>query len=551
MPSQPSTKPQHATRLLPGALRTAVRNLSPRDSTKNETVSQHDEPTDVLSYVHKPLDLTSDRIRLLRIHPASRSGRIHIDIREGSTSDQYICLSYTWGDPTENFEISVDGRLMSVRSNLYHFLQMASRRYSNLSLWIDAICINQNDTKEKNHQVRRMSQIYRNAEKVLVWLGMTPKADMLFSMAKVWHAASRYRPLHILYYRLRGILFRIPFFDKHVKRLSYNAYWTRTWVIQEVFLARSIEVVNGENRMPFERLSTLLLPLHGHRGFEESPFAKYMSPLYWHADFWMMLDTFADTACADRRDHVYAFLGTVDKEASFQVDYNEDVCSLFWRAGEYFEAWVDDGRTQALLKALDLTVEKLREDLAGGSRSSTVLRLPHLSRPLGGLIQESLTCSQCRRYIKTNRIYDLLSCSVTSIYQPNSEDKITREFHTLLSLEADNSLSVILNPEWWTPWGSKSFGGTQRVKLHKDAFVRRPIHANESWTPLRRRRSIKKLIDLDAYEYGITLPVDVILKSPLTKPQHSLMNGRHSGTSIKKSRSTGFHTSGFGTITEV
>jgi len=38
-------------------------------------------------------------------------------------------------------------------------------------MWIDAICINQNDISERNNQVRQMGAIYSQASQVVVWLG--------------------------------------------------------------------------------------------------------------------------------------------------------------------------------------------------------------------------------------------------------------------------------------------------------------------------------------------------------------------------------------------
>ena len=38
--------------------------------------------------------------------------------------------------------------------------------------WIDAICIQQSDVSERNHQVRMMGLIYKRAAFVLAWLGM-------------------------------------------------------------------------------------------------------------------------------------------------------------------------------------------------------------------------------------------------------------------------------------------------------------------------------------------------------------------------------------------
>ena len=38
-------------------------------------------------------------------------------------------------------------------------------------LWLDAICINQNDTDERSEQVKLMGEVYRNSIRTLIWLG--------------------------------------------------------------------------------------------------------------------------------------------------------------------------------------------------------------------------------------------------------------------------------------------------------------------------------------------------------------------------------------------
>jgi hypothetical protein len=73
---------------------------------------------------------------------------------------QYTCLSYTWQTSYPQHVIEVSGRSLSVGENLYQFLH-AYRRSQSLgqlgagivkhSLWIDAVCIQKDDTKKKNH----------------------------------------------------------------------------------------------------------------------------------------------------------------------------------------------------------------------------------------------------------------------------------------------------------------------------------------------------------------------------------------------------------------
>ena len=101
----------------------------------------------------------------------------------------YGCLSYTWGPaltsdaetggPTDTarFELIVRAEesagVLSINENLYDALcQMSSSLLdSTLYMWVDAICIDQDNLKERSSQVSMMDSIYSGADKVIVWLG--------------------------------------------------------------------------------------------------------------------------------------------------------------------------------------------------------------------------------------------------------------------------------------------------------------------------------------------------------------------------------------------
>jgi len=77
-----------------------------------------------------------------------------------------------WGDPTVNRGcISVNGRCMSVTANLHSALRHLRHGRIERHLWIDAICINQDDDGEKKGQIRLMAEIYSKASRIIVWLG--------------------------------------------------------------------------------------------------------------------------------------------------------------------------------------------------------------------------------------------------------------------------------------------------------------------------------------------------------------------------------------------
>ena len=84
----------------------------------------------------------------------------------------YEALSYVWGNPDETVPIFIgDNRVCRVTKNLYTaLLRLRSHSFERI-LWVDAVCINQADDQEKAHQILRMTKIYGQASRVIIWLG--------------------------------------------------------------------------------------------------------------------------------------------------------------------------------------------------------------------------------------------------------------------------------------------------------------------------------------------------------------------------------------------
>lgn len=88
------------------------------------------------------------------------------------TSPSYEALSYTRGDPDDlGLQVKVDGTLFGVRQNLWNALDaLKSNQSTDRVLWIDAICIDHTNDKERTHQVGIMREIYAGAATVIAWL---------------------------------------------------------------------------------------------------------------------------------------------------------------------------------------------------------------------------------------------------------------------------------------------------------------------------------------------------------------------------------------------
>lgn len=134
-------------------------------------------------YEHSPLqnDLS---VRLLTLLPGSLGTPLECWFSEVSDfqNTSYEALSYAWGDDEFSERIQVventgpeqPNLVFPITQNLSQALQRL-RSDTPRTLWIDAICINQDDAKEKGSQVARMGHVFRNASCVVVWLGEDEK----------------------------------------------------------------------------------------------------------------------------------------------------------------------------------------------------------------------------------------------------------------------------------------------------------------------------------------------------------------------------------------
>jgi len=82
----------------------------------------------------------------------------------------YEALSYCWGDPSDTEPIVLSKSQFSATKNLASALRHLRLPDKQRLMWIDSICINQADNKERNHQVRQMQRIYRPSRR-LAWRG--------------------------------------------------------------------------------------------------------------------------------------------------------------------------------------------------------------------------------------------------------------------------------------------------------------------------------------------------------------------------------------------
>lgn len=162
------------------------------------------EPTTWPRKVQSTTPLYSqDHIRLLQIDSITDLDGIECSLYEyppPSVSDtSYAALSYCWGDEPQDHTLSINGLPFQVTSNLLGALvEVASffARPNDMStlldgarprlLWVDAVCLNQEDKAEKSIQVQRMDGIFQNSTITLIWLGNDTPHALLVMLVCQW-----------------------------------------------------------------------------------------------------------------------------------------------------------------------------------------------------------------------------------------------------------------------------------------------------------------------------------------------------------------------------
>lgn len=194
--------------------------------------------------IYEPLTHPTNYIRILRILPGIEGQAIQCFVHaEQRSSARYEALSYVWGDPTLQRFITLNGTRYSVGKNVYECLAHLRRATTERKLWVDTLCINQADPRERSDQVLLMGDLYKKAEQVVVWLGLEVKGvQELFYQASDHHEADPNEAERSSHSRNLDA----------AQHLLGSPWWSRVWTVQELILGSSTIVQCGKHSLPWE-----------------------------------------------------------------------------------------------------------------------------------------------------------------------------------------------------------------------------------------------------------------------------------------------------------
>jgi hypothetical protein len=347
------------------------------------------------SGIYKPLDRSKTQIRLATIDTSTAlDSGIAISLKvhdlDSKGLPKYHALSYEWKPPEVRSPhavkvIEINGHKKMVGLNLYmalFALQIYSLTVINCPIWIDALCINQDLPHERSHQVGLMARIYSLAEHVLIWPGPVMyfgpwgfSFDMGNCLRKFKQKCLDYVKKHpyddtdaeATIQRVDGFTCNltkdIKLQDRNlIDSLCNSSYWQRSWIIQELYFAKSLQILYiNKDQAPYSGLCSLgllaslwplsldlmfaatrekglnscwkpsndaVLRIYVNNLDAQMPESSLILP---QNDLLVLLNRFSDHLTSDPRDKVYSLLGMASPYGNMRltVDYSISYQQVF------------------------------------------------------------------------------------------------------------------------------------------------------------------------------------------------------------------------------
>ncbi|KAL8976016.1 MAG: hypothetical protein Q9205_007901, partial [Flavoplaca limonia] len=312
-----------------------------------------------------------DSIRLLQLKPAASNDTIIqcelIDV-DLVIASEYEALSYVWGNDDEPNFIHLPSGHLKVTENLPSALR--GLRYGGRSrlLWVDAVCIHQSDSTEKAQQVALMARIYRNALRVLAWLGNDDLKVINFLTILKFSKMARHLGLKspapenkaVIQKWFYGDPKKVVWLEAAIRELGdanfsmiYKSAWfTRMWIVQEALLAKRLVLQVGSSELDwddFERVMIFVKAVDAALQFgpivSREAFVFYAWNLILVRHRWKLTSKDIDEPaqikyymhqlkhrrCTDGRDRVFALRGLLPASSglNIQLDYTKSVDEVY------------------------------------------------------------------------------------------------------------------------------------------------------------------------------------------------------------------------------
>jgi hypothetical protein len=210
-------------------------------------------------YYYSSLQPGTAAYRLLKLERSSTGISYQIVTRSLKKPPPYEAISYRWGSSAITSAIAIGDTYLGITDSIAAILKAMAPHSGYRYLWIDFVCINQEDLFEKDSQISLMREIYSQAAHVIAYLGDAPGndnallQDFLPRLPKFLVTASLDR---LINQSSPTPFDEDPEGGRAMQRLLANDYWSRVWIIQELVLANSISILYGGSAMEWDLFSS-------------------------------------------------------------------------------------------------------------------------------------------------------------------------------------------------------------------------------------------------------------------------------------------------------
>ncbi|KAN0091834.1 Heterokaryon incompatibility protein (HET) domain containing protein [Hyaloscypha variabilis] len=431
----------------------------------------------VPSFDYEVLDLPDD-IRVLELEGGPANDPLHATLQRRQLRNfaHYEALSYTWADhdagqkgETSGSEVIYLGYFWDVfyiTSNCAKALRRVRYPNRSRSIWVDSICINQDNNDECSHQVQLMRRIYANAWSVIVYLGAASEdSDLAMGL------------LH------RQTTSRSNFTSSEassLKSLFSRPYFSRIWIVQEVALAKCLHFYCGNSEaMVSEYTGT---PIESILGLHNIPawfkHSQNQTLLKGEALLSLVLDT-ASCQCSDPRDRIFALFGLI------QTAYEEGLMAEYHLSIEQ----VYTGITAYLMTKVHIV---------------DVLRLASLTPSMPSLPSWVPNWGHCPQFFETySAIYRGLALSYLGIVR---HIKMGRLLPPTTERLARSSLEIVYHPEAKHVgfWVSPQLSNTGHLTIQGIYLGKTSRDQSQSWSRLKLSNQIASIVFMSPYPAPIS-----------------------------------------------
>ncbi|KAH7370401.1 heterokaryon incompatibility protein-domain-containing protein [Rhexocercosporidium sp. MPI-PUGE-AT-0058] len=376
-------------------------------------------------------------IRLLKIFPGRPTDELVTSLHrvELLKVPQYEALSYEWGATTRDHFVICEGAKVMITANLLAALKRLRLSDQPRYIWIDAICINQDNLAERSEQVALMQQIYSTATEVTIWIGkegfLTVEAfALLKKMSDAWCSYKTVREPRYIHHP-SDLPFDQSLLDldnrvlwNEIEELFSRSYFERIWIVQELVSARRALLYCGDYTMKWEQFHQGLALIQRCSFIKRQPSAALLGICCVEdrvrnegCSMLQLLGLLNYSKFTDPRDKIYGILGLIsaygrEQPTPFYADYTRSVAHVYQDAAKWM---IQD---QDSLELLDL--------LEGCQQMRSIKGMPSWvpdfsMKPLG-----------CKLHFNDRRLRKLFENHMLPTKTKRADFKFTRETQLLL-----------------------------------------------------------------------------------------------------------------------